>query len=98
MGASIHRSQGHQIYSIGGSEDSVVVQCVLLPGNTPAESLPRNGRRDSDAVVDAGFNFGSFLVIVPGWDLDVVELVPRGVVVADIGQGSQPRLSTLLVE
>jgi hypothetical protein len=46
MGASLHRAQGHQILSVGGSEDSVVVNRVLLPGDAPTESLSHRSARD----------------------------------------------------
>ena len=88
----------HQVLSVGGSINGVMVQRVLLSGNGPAESLTGHRSRNGQAVIDAGFDLGSFLVIVPGRDLDVAELIACGIVIADIGQGRQPCLSALLVE
>src|SRR5438445_13634470 len=56
------------------------------------------GRKAGNAVVNPGFERGTFFVVIPGDKLQVLQLVGRRVVVADVGIGIQESSAAMLVQ
>ena len=89
--------QRHQVLAVLRDVDHIMIKRVFLSGDTPRQRLPGECGGNGHAVVDAGFDFRAFLVIIPGNKLQERQLVGRGVMLGDIGEARQPRLSALLV-
>src|SRR5438046_7711665 len=63
---------------------------------SPAQLVATDGRRNRITIVDSGFHFAAFLVVVPSRHAEVFELMARGVVVRAQIQGVDQRLPALL--
>src|SRR5437899_11435997 len=63
---------------------------------SPAQLVATDGRRNRITIVDSGFHFAAFLVVVPSRHAEVFELMARVVVVRDQIHGVEQRLPALL--
>ena len=86
MRARTHCVQRHEILPICAYVDDIVVKGVFITIDAPLQQISRNSGRDRHAVVYAGFHFGSLLIVVPGGQLQRIELVCRVVKAIDFGE------------
>src|SRR6185369_3631707 len=89
----------HQTLPVVGDIDRVMVDRVFfsLAIEQPRERRAAGRRADRDAVVDAGLDLGSLLVIVPGNKLNGIELVRGRVVIGCSTETVEPCLATVLL-
>src|SRR5262249_47878084 len=89
-------SQRHQVFTVAGSKHGVVVNGALAAGDGPGQRRPLQGGREGKAVIDAALDLGAFLVVVPGDQLKVLQLIAAAVVLSRFGHRGQPGLSAEL--
>lgn len=69
---------------------------VSTPMNAPLQGVPAHRRRNRQAIVDARFHFGGFFIVVPGYELQVGQLLAGIVEAVKFAERLQPGLPTLL--
>jgi hypothetical protein len=88
--------QRHQVLAVGADIDDVVIDRVLVSGDAPPHDGSGKVGRYGDAVIDTRLDLSALFVVVPGDELDGIELLAGVVEVVDLGEGLKPRLTTLL--
>lgn len=79
--------QRHQVLPICADVDRVMIDGVLVAAGLPLQGVARDRCQHTDAVVDARFDLGAFLVIVPSDQLQVGQLAAGIVKAIDLGKG-----------
>src|SRR5262245_46198009 len=74
-----------------------MVNRALVASNAPLQLGAVQRSCDGKTIIDAALNLGGFLVVVPGDELKVFQLVGAAVVPAGLGHGNQPGLSAELL-
>jgi hypothetical protein len=69
---------------------------VSIPMDAPLQGVPANRRRNRQTIVDARFQFGGFFIVVPGYELQVRQLLAGIVEAVKFAERLQPGLPTLL--
>src|SRR5690348_7400602 len=82
--------------AIGGDENNIVVNRVLMAAHRPLQSSAGERSRVVDAVINSGFDLRPLFVIIPSDKLQSVQLAGRAVHAIDLVEGLQPGLSALL--
>ena len=88
----------HEVLSVGGDEDGVVVNGAFVAADLPGQMVAGNGSADGDAVVDTELESSSLFVIVPGDELQRLKLLVGRVVLVQCVEGIEPGLAALLAE
>lgn len=95
-GSSVEISQGHEILTVHADIGYVVIDSAGVAFDTPLQCIAGCPRRHGDAVADAGFDLGSFFIVVPRHQLQRGKLSSRVVKAIDFGKRVQPGFAALL--
>ena len=74
-----------------------MIDGVLVSGDAPVQDAARDRCADSHAIVNAGFNFGGFFIVVPSDQLEKCELIGGGPHAVRFVEAAKPGLPALLL-
>ncbi len=89
--------QWHQVLAVGADVCRVVIHGAFASLYGPLQGRSRDEGGNCHAIIDARFNFRPLFIIVPGYELQIGQLLSRTVEAIDFGKCLQPGLSTLLL-
>jgi hypothetical protein len=95
-GARSHGVQRHQILPVGADIHHIVINGVFVGVGGPLQGTAGHVRGYRKAVVDAGFDLGSFFVVIPRHQLQTIKLVGGVVEAVNFVKGLQPGVAALL--
>jgi len=88
--------QRSEILTVGADVHGVVVDGVFISSHRPLQSFSGDRSRQRQTIVDPGLDFGAFLVVIPGHQLQGRQLFARAGAGVEAGKGLQPGLAALL--